>query len=281
MKLTQLKTSSGLVAAIVEGDRYRLVPNQTTASLIVQAEASGKPLAHIAQALASDEVVDGETAIPILPAEVWACGCTYAPSAEFRDGETDVKEGIYAYVHNVEHRPELFEKGASRVCVGPGEAIGIRKDSSFTAPEPELTLIVDGSGTIHAVTLGNDVSAWDIERENALYLPQSKIFDKCCALGPVIVTMDEIGDPYDLLMSCAITRGDQTTFSGSCSTGQLKRKLEELVGYLLRSNTVPTPVALMTGTGIIVTQEAALQPGDVTSIEIPQIGRLSNPAVFV
>ena len=281
MKLTQLKTSDGgLVAAIVEDGRYRLIPNQTTASLIVQAEASGKPLSHIARSLASDEVVDGTPAIPILPAEVWACGCTYAPSAEFRDAET-AEEGIYAYVHNVNHRPELFEKGASRVCVGPGEAIGIRKDSKFTAPEPEMTLIVDGSGTIHAITLGNDVSAWDIERENALYLPQSKIFDKCCALGPVLVTLDEIADPYDLMMSCTITRGDQTTFSGTCSTSQLKRKFEELVGYLLRSNTVPTPVALMTGTGIIVTQESALQPGDVTTISIPELGSLSNPAELV
>jgi len=281
MKLTQLKTSDGgLVAAIVEGDRYRLIPNQTTASLIIQAEASGKPLPHVAQSLASDEVVDGTPGIPILPAEVWACGCTYAPSAEFRDGETQ-DEGIYGYVHNVEHRPELFEKGASRVCVGPGKEIGIRQDSSFTAPEPELTLIVDSSGAIHAVTLGNDVSAWDIERENALYLPQSKIFDKCCALGPVLVTLDEIGDPYDLMMSCTITRGDQTTFNGSCSTSQLKRKFEELVGYMLRSNSVPTPAALMTGTGIIVTQEAALKPGDVVTIEAPQLGRLSNTAAWV
>ena len=282
MKLTQLRTpEGGLVAAIVENGRYRLIPNQTTASLIVQAEASGKPLPHVAQALASDEVVDGEPSIPVLPVEVWACGCTYAPSAEFRDGETGTREGMYAYVHNLDHRPELFEKGGSRVCVGPGEAIGIRTDSKFTAPEPEMTLIVDGSGTIHGVTLGNDVSAWDIERENALYLPQSKIFDRCCALGPYLVTMDEIADPYDLMMTCTVTRGDQTTFSGSCSTGKLRRKLEELVGYLLRSNTVPTPVALMTGTGIIVTEVAALQPGDVTTIEIPQLGRLSNPAVHV
>lgn len=281
MKLTQLKTSDGgLVAAIVEGDRYRLIPNQTTASLIIQAEASDKPLPHVAQSLASDEVVDGTPAIPILPAEVWACGCTYAPSAEFRDGETQ-DEGIYGYVHDVNHRPELFEKGASRVCVGPGEGIGIREDSSFTAPEPEMTLIVDSSGTIHGITLGNDVSAWDIERENALYLPQSKIFDKCCALGPVLVTLDEIADPYDLMMSCTITRGDQTTFSGSCSTSQLKRKFEELVSYMLRSNSVPTPAALMTGTGIIVTQESALKPGDVVTIEVPGLGRLSNTAELV
>jgi len=281
MKLTQIRHNGAIVAAIVENGRYRPVPNQTTASLIVQAEASGKPLAEVARALAHNSLVDAEPIIPIHPAEVWACGCTYAPSAEFRDTELGTREGMYAYVHNIEHRPELFEKGGSRVCVGSGEAIGIRKDSKFTAPEPELALIVDGSGTIHGYTLANDVSAWDIERENALYLPQSKIFDACCALGPVIVTADEIANPYDLMMSCTITRDGRETFSGSCSTDKLRRKFEQLVEYLLRSNSVPTPVALLTGTGIIVTEEQALQPGDVTTISVPEIGSLSNPAKIV
>jgi len=292
MRLTQIRTPDGLVAAIAEDGKLRPVPNQTTASLIVQAEASGKPLAEVARALALDETVDAETAIPITPAEVWACGCTYAPSAEFRDTELASKdlaskeekggtEGMYAYVHNTEHRPELFEKGGPRVCVGPGEGIGIRKDSKFTAPEPELGLVVTGRGRIVGYTLANDVSAWDIERENALYLPQSKIFDRCVALGPWVVTADEIDKPYELEMSCTIKRGDKETFSGSCSTNQLRRKFEELVEYLLRSNSVPTPVVLLTGTGIIVTQEAALQPGDVTAISIPELGTLSNPAVLV
>ena len=133
------------------------MPNQTTGSLIVQAQASGKPLAEVARALALDALVEAEPLIPIHPAEVWACGCTYAPSAEFRDGELGTREGMYAYVHNTDHRPELFEKGGSRVCVGPGEGVGIRKDSKFTAPEPELALIVDSSGEIHGYTLANDV----------------------------------------------------------------------------------------------------------------------------
>ncbi len=281
MKLTQIRHNGALAAAIVEDGKYRPVPNQTTASLIVQAQASGKPLAEIARALALNTLVEAVPVIPIHPAEVWACGCTYAPSAEFRDGELGTREGMYAYVHNVDHRPELFEKGGSRVCVGPGEGVGIRKDSKFTAPEPELALIVDSDGKIHGYTLANDVSAWDIERENALYLPQSKIFDACCALGPVVVTADEIADPYDLMITCTITRDAKQTFSGSCSTNKLRRKLEQLVEYLLRSNSVPTPVALLTGTGIIVTEEVALKPGDVTTIENAEIGSLSNPARLV
>jgi 2-dehydro-3-deoxy-D-arabinonate dehydratase len=282
MKLAQIYHHGALTAAIQENGRSIPVPNQTVASLIEQAEASGKPLADVARALASSRgAVEAEIQIPITPPEVWACGCTYAPSAEFRDGELGTREGMYAYVHNTDHRPELFEKGGPRVCVGSGEGIGIRSDSKFTAPEPELALIVNSKGEIQGYTLANDVSAWDIERENALYLPQSKIFDRCCALGPYVVTPDEIADPYELEMSCTITREGQTTFSGSCSTNKLRRKFEELVEYLLRSNTVPAGTALLTGTGIIVTEEAALKAGDVTTIEVPQIGTLSNPAVIV
>lgn len=281
MKLTQLRTAGGLVAAIAENGKYRPVPNQTTASLIVQAEASGKPLAEVARSLASDDLVDGEPGMAVTPHEVWACGCTYAPSAEFRDGEIGTREGMYAYVHNTDHRPELFEKGGSRVCVGTGEKIGIRKDSKFTAPEPELGVVVNAGGEIQGYLLANDVSAWDIERENALYLPQSKIFDACCALGPLLVTPDEIDDPYKLDMSCTVTRGAETTFSGSCSTDKLRRKFEELVEYLLLSNSVPTPTVLLTGTGIIVTEEAALKPGDVCTITIDGFGELSNPAAIV
>src|SRR5258708_22758528 len=120
---------------------------------------------------------------PIHPSEVWACGCTYEMSASFRDAEHGSREGMYAYVYR-EARPEIFFKGTARVCVGPGQPIGIRVDSRFTAPEPELALILGSHGRIVGYTLANDVSAWDIERENALYLPQSKVYTACCALGP-------------------------------------------------------------------------------------------------
>ena len=281
MRLAQLRTPAGLVAAIVENGKYRPIPGQTTVSLLAQAEASRKPLAAVAEALALDGLVDGDPVIPIAPLEVWAAGCTYTPSAEFRDGELGSREGMYAYVHDVEHRPELFEKGGARVCVGPGERIGIRKDSRFTAPEPELAVVLNSRGEIQGFTLANDVSAWDIERENALYLPQSKIFDACCALGPIIVTPDEIADPYDLMMSCSIARDGATIFSGSCSTAKLRRKFEEIISYLLRGNSVPTGTVLLTGTGIIVTEEAALKPGDVTTIRLDAIGELANPAALV
>jgi 2-dehydro-3-deoxy-D-arabinonate dehydratase len=177
--------------------------------------------------------------LPIHPPEVWGCGCTYESSATFRDAEHGTREGFYAAVYRGE-RPEVFFKGTARVCVGPGESIGIRSDSRFTAPEPELALVLGTGGRILGYTLANDVSAWDIERENPLYLTQSKIYAACCALGPVIVTASEIPDPKNLDMTCRITRGDRVTFEGAVNTARLGRSLETLVAFLTR---IPFPWA--------------------------------------
>lgn len=282
MKLAQVRDGATVAVAIQDSSGYRLLQGATMNGLLESADAEGRSLADVAAEMPSDGRRDGvDVLVPLQPAEVWACGCTYAPSADFRDGELGTRDGMYSYVYKPENRPEIFFKGTSRVCVGSGEPIGIRGDSSFTAPEPELGIVIGASGAILAYTLGNDVSAWDIERENALYLPQSKVYDACCSLGPVLVTPDEVPDPYELEMSCQITRAGQVTFSGSVSTSKLRRRFEELVDYLTRSNKVPTPTVILTGTGIIVEQEAALQPGDVCSINVPQIGTLSNPAILV
>jgi 2-dehydro-3-deoxy-D-arabinonate dehydratase len=187
---------------------------------------------------------------------------------------------MYAYVCR-EPRPEIFFKGTARVCVGSGQAIGIRADSKFTAPEPELALVLGSRGRIAGYTLANDVSAWDIERENALYLPQSKVYDGCCSLGPVMVTADQLPDPYNITISCTIQRDGATVFQGQVSTAKLQRRFETLIEYLRRSNRVPTGTVVLTGTGIIVPQEAALAPGDVVSIRVNEIGELSNHAVIV
>ena len=281
MRLVQLKVGRGVAAAIDEGGSYRLIPGHTLTSMIRQAEWEGASLASVASGRKSDERVDAPLAIPFSPAEVWACGCTYAPSADFRDGELGTQDGMYSYVSRPENRPEVFFKGTSRVCVGPFDAIGVRADSQFTAPEPELGVVIGGSGTILGYTLGNDVSAWDIERENALYLPQSKVYTACCSLGPVVVTPDEIPDPYALEMTCTITRDGRETFRGSASTGSLRRKLEDLVECVAKCQELPAPTVVLTGTGIIVEQDAALQPGDICSIRVPEIGTLENPVRMI
>jgi 2-dehydro-3-deoxy-D-arabinonate dehydratase len=277
MHLGQIKSEGAVIAAVFEGGRARPVPAHNTLDLIRRSEAQGESLAKLAAQLASRHPEDCPPLLPIHPPEVWGCGCTYEASASFRDAEHGTREGMYAHVYR-DARPEIFFKGTARVCVATGQAIGIRPDSKFTAAEPELAVVLGSRGRIAGYTLANDVSAWDIERENALYLPQSKVYDACCALGPVIVTADELPDPYRLEMTCTITRDGQTIFESGISTERLHRKIETLIEFLTRANRVPAGTVMLTGTGIIVPQEGALAPGDVVSIRIPEIGELVNRA---
>lgn len=281
MRIGQISLNGAAVAAIFDGGMARPITGKTVLDLLDMAEASGQTLAEVAAAQPAGEAVAAAPVIPIAPREVWACGCTYEMSASFRDAEHGTREGFYRYVFMTEHRPEVFFKGTARVCVGPDEPIGIRVDSKFTAPEPELAVLLDSKGRVHGYTIANDVSAWDIERENPLYLPQSKTYAACCSLGPVIVTADEITDPRTLDMSCTIDRGGQTLFSGATSTSKLGRSVETLIEYLTRSNPVPCGTVLLTGTGIIVKEDAALAAGDVCAITVGGIGTLSNPAAVV
>ena len=280
MRLSQVMWNGRVTAAIFEADGARLIPEHTVQELIRRAEVEHEDLATLARQHAATHVEHLQPIIPLHPREVWACGCTYEMSASFRDAEHGTREGFYAHVYK-EARPETFFKGTARVCVGPGQPIGIRSDSSFTAPEPELAVILGAAGKILGYTLANDVSAWDIERENPLYLPQSKVYNACCALGPVIVTADELTNPYALSMTCTIRRGDKLTFEGAVNTSKLSRKLETLIEYLYRANSIPSGSVLCTGTGIIVTEASALAPGDIVTIRVPEIGELSNPAVIV
>ncbi|HUQ92313.1 MAG TPA: fumarylacetoacetate hydrolase family protein [Bryobacteraceae bacterium] len=280
MRLGQIRWNNEITAAVFENGGVRPIPEYTMQGLIERSEKEEISLAALAAEHAASHFEKISPIIPIHPREVWACGCTYEMSASFRDAEHGTREGFYAYVYR-EPRPEVFFKGTARVCVGPNKPIGVRADSKFTAPEPELAVVLGGKGRILGFTIANDVSAWDIERENPLYLPQSKSYTACCALGPVIVTPDEFGDPYSKEVTCTVERGPVTLFKGSVNTSQLHRKLETLIEYLYRSNPVPAGSVLCTGTGIIVKEDAALQAGDVCKISIAGIGELSNPAAIV
>jgi 2-dehydro-3-deoxy-D-arabinonate dehydratase len=280
MHLGQVKANGAIIAAVFENGLARPIPAHSTVDLIRRADVQNEPLAKLAAQLASLHAEPLAPQLPIHPPEVWGCGCTYETSASFRDAEHGTREGMYAHVYR-EERPEIFFKGTARVCVATGQPIGIRPDSQFTAAEPELAVVLGPKGRVAGYTLANDVSAWDIERENALYLPQSKIYDGCCALGPTILTADVLEDPYKLEMTCSITRDGKELFSGAVSTSRLHRRIETLIEFLTRSNRVPSGTVVLTGTGIIVPREAALEPGDVVAIRIPEIGELSNPAARV
>ena len=280
MQLGQIRWNNNTVAAIFSNGMARPVPEYKMWDLVQRAEAEEVPLAQLAARLASAHKEAAPPLIPIQPREVWACGCTYESSATFRDSEHGTREGFYAHVHRSD-RPEIFFKGTARVCVGPNQNVGIRSDSRFTAPEPELGVVLGNKGHVVGYTLANDVSAWDIERENPLFLPQSKFYNACCSIGPVIVTPDEISDLSKLQMTCMVTRSGETIFSGGVELSKLTRTVEHLVGYLLRSNSVPCGSVLLTGTGVIVPETAALKPGDVIAISVPGIGVLQNTAAIV
>src|SRR5258708_13501007 len=273
MRLGQIKWNGAATAAIFEGDSGGAISEYRVTGLISRSEKEGIPLTELAAQLATTHRERALPLIPVHPKEVWACGCTYESSASFRDAEHGTREGFYAYVYR-EPRPEIFFKGTARVCVGPGQPIGIRQDSRFTAPEPELAVLLGSKGVIVGYTLANDVSAWDIERENPLYLPQSKVYTGACALGPVIVTVDELRDPYGLEMTCTIERGEQTIFSGQVSTSSLHRKIETLIEYLLRANPVPAGSGFLTRARTIVTEESTLAPRAAVTIRVPQIGKI-------
>jgi 2-dehydro-3-deoxy-D-arabinonate dehydratase len=216
---------------------------------------------------------------PIEPPEVWGAGITYQRSREYYEahtGESGRTRGIYDAVYEAK-RPELFFKATASRTVGPNGAIGLRRDSVLTAVEAELAVVIGAAGKIVAYSAGNDLSAWDIERENPLYLPQSKVFDGCFALGPVLVTAPEIRDPHALDVACRIVRAGAVLYEGRVNTRQLKRRCDELADWLQRSNRVPAGTVISTGTGILVPDEHALRDGDVVEIDVEKIGTLRNP----
>jgi 2-dehydro-3-deoxy-D-arabinonate dehydratase len=216
---------------------------------------------------------------PLDPPEVWGAGITYRRSREYYEahtGEGGRTRGIYDFVYESE-RPELFFKATASRTVGPNAPIGVRADSALTAVEPELALVLGRGGAIVGYTIGNDLSAWDIERANPLFLPQSKIFDGCFACGPVLATAAEVGDPHALELTCTISRGGRAIFRGGVNTKEMKRQCADLVAWLCRSNPCPPGTVLSTGTGILVPDEHALADGDVVEITLDRVGTLRNP----
>lgn len=212
---------------------------------------------------------------PIDQQEVWGAGVTYRRSREAREEESG-HSSLYDRVYHAE-RPELFFKTTPSRVVGPGEAVCVRGDSRWTVPEPELALVLGPALELVGFTLGNDVTARDLEGENALYLPQAKTFTGCCALGPVIVLADEIPEPEKLEVRCRIERGGRTILDEAFSVGRMKRSLAELIGYLGRDNGFPHGVVLLTGTGIVPPDDLALADGDLVEISADGMGVLMNP----
>jgi len=209
---------------------------------------------------------------PIDQQEVWAAGVTYLRSREARERESE-KADVYSRVYDAP-RPEIFFKATPHRVVGPYAPVGVRSDSAWSVPEPELALVFNADLQLVGYTIGNDMSARDIEGANPLYLPQAKVYTGCCALGPTVVLAIEV-PPLEI--ECTIRRGQEVAFEGRITTDQFKRSYAELVEYLGRDNAFPEGVVLLTGTGIIPPDDFTLRDGDVVSITIEPVGTLVNP----
>ena len=259
-----------------EGRFYRMTSAGSWDDLITRDDLS-LYLRNEISSLAPDESFDeSQIAAPIASQEVWAAGVTYYRSREARKEESKSSGGgdFYHRVYEAD-RPELFFKATPHRVVGPAGMVGLRDDASWTVPEPELTLLITPKGKITGYTIGNDMSSRDIEGENPLYLPQAKVYDRSCALGPCIL-VSEATLPSSTEIRLEILRQGKEAFAGATSLEAMKRTPSALVEYLYRNNSFPHGCYLLTGTGIVPPDSFTLQAGDEIRISIAGIGTLVN-----
>jgi 2-dehydro-3-deoxy-D-arabinonate dehydratase len=246
-------------------------------------ELGGSSAHRVEVDLAAVVVRDGDQTqpigVPVDAPEIWAAGVTYVESRDAREFESGERgREFYRRIYDAE-RPEVFLKDAGgRRTVASGEPIGVRGDSNWSVPEPELGVVIDASGAIVGYTIGNDVSARDIEGANPLYLPQAKIFSASCALGPLMLVKGAAGSrvpEFEITLRIR-SDDDRPKFEGRTSTGSMRRSFEELVSYVLRYNRVGDGTVVLTGTGLVPPDDVTLEEGDVVEVEVPGLGTLRN-----
>jgi 2-dehydro-3-deoxy-D-arabinonate dehydratase len=253
----------------------------TRMSTILEAD---DPIAFLCQLPLDDLPVAGPAGrrllAPIEGQEIWAAGVTYLRSKVARMEESDFSATAYDKVYDAE-RPEIFFKCLPEKAAGPDEPVGIRGDATWSVPEPELALVLNSRGSLVGYTIGNDMSSRDIEGENLLYLPQAKMYDRSCSIGPWITLGVSEEDARAWTIGIGIRRGESTVFAGETSVSQIKRGFDALASFLFRSQQFPRGAILLTGTGVVPPDSFTLQEHDVIDINISGIGSLSNAVVIV
>lgn len=277
MQLCKLQLENGEVRiGIAADDHIQLLKGVESLSELLHsdnpAEVASDLVDENSQRLPFEDVT---LLAPIDEQEVWAAGVTYKRSQEARERESEGAAKFYDLVYSAD-RPELFFKANPHRVVGPGGRVHIRRDSRWSVPEPELALVISPHLQIVGYTIGNDMSARDIEGENPLYLPQAKLHDNCCALGPVITLPDDMPRPDSASITLTIERHRATVFQGATSLSAMARPLSDLVSWLGRETSFPRGAILLTGTGIVPPDDFSLVVGDHVAIEITGIGRLTN-----
>ena len=268
------KTTRGIVLA--RNDEHFPVQHEDWDTFINDDNLYSKVAGIIKGSKPQTGLLDNGVLPPIGNQEIWAAGVTYYRSKVGRQEESKDAGGgdFYARVYEAS-RPELFFKSPSYRAVGHGDKVRIRKDSTWDVPEPELTLVITGSGKIVGYTIGNDMSSRSIEGENPLYLPQAKSYDASAAIGPCIYVTDQ-PLPSDTLIEMQILREGKVVFEGEIGIDQIKRKFEDLVSYLYRETSFPYGCLVMTGTGIVPSSDFTLKKDDEIRITIQHIGTLVN-----
>jgi 2-dehydro-3-deoxy-D-arabinonate dehydratase len=268
-------TSTGPV--VEEHGRHFSVADETWDALVRRDDLLAHLRARVGDGHFRPAEAPAKPLAPIGTQEVWAAGVTYLRSKVARMEESSDAGGgsFYDRVYSAD-RPELFFKGTPHRVVGPGGRVRLRADSKWNVPEPELALLLSPAGRIIGYTIGNDMSSRDIEGENPLYLPQAKVYDGSCALGPAVLVAEREPLPKSTEIRLEILRAGERAFTGTTALSQMKRGLPELAGWLFRDSSFPTGCYLLTGTGIVPPDSFTLQPGDEVRITIEPIGTLSN-----
>lgn len=283
MKLAKYRTDNPQPSVgIVDGER--IIPlNLTTGSCRTLRELLEAPNpAELAQSLANTSAAMPLAKVsllaPIDDQEVWAAGVTYKRSQVARMEESEAAASCYDRVY-VSPRPELFFKATPSRVSGPGQPLRIRRDATWNVPEPEMTLVLNSRLQLVGCTVGNDMSSRDIEGENPLYLPQAKVYNQCCGLGPWITLIADLPPRETIGIHLSIHRAGTEVFSGETTIAQMARNFEDLISWLGRDNSFPTGAFLLTGTGIVPDSSFTLQRGDEVAIRIDGIGTLRNTIV--
>jgi 2-dehydro-3-deoxy-D-arabinonate dehydratase len=264
------------------GGRFQLAigePDRGPAELIeglsldeLLAGPAGQFWARLTAAPRRELPASARVVAPLESQDVWAAGVTYAPSRDARQAES-AHAAIYQAVYGAV-RPELFYKSRGPQVRGPGEPVAIRSDSTWDVPEPEIALVLSSACEVVALTAGNDMSSRSIEGANPLYLPQAKVYDGSCALGPCLVRVPE---RRDLQIQLVIERGGAVAFHGTAPSSWLLRTFESLASWLGRGLTFPAGAVLLTGTPLIPPAEFTLAGGDLVRITVEGVGTLANP----
>jgi 2-dehydro-3-deoxy-D-arabinonate dehydratase len=274
MQLCKLQLSSGGVrVGVLDGENIALL-NVGSLADVLHAPDPAKVV------VSTRDMSLPRSGVTLLPPvdrqEIWAAGVTYLRSREARERESEGAARFYDLVYRAD-RPELFLKSTPERVVGPGANVRIRRDARWSVPEPELTLVIAPDLRIVGYTIGNDMSSRDIEGENPLYLPQAKIYDGSCAVGPVVTLAPALPALDQVEIKLTIERYGKPAFAGTTSAGRIARPLTDLVSWLGRETSFPHGALLLTGTGIVPPDDFTLNVGDVVHIDITGIGRLTNP----